>query len=125
MHAVSNLVEGGTRRYVKMMLVRSREFRAQHYNFIFNVVVLSAFVLLVSGVLYYMYRTKETKEVEHMKKLSQRNYIVDKLHAYNRATLSVDGAYNTPMSANNALVSGRGYGAFEEEEGDWGGVSVR
>lgn len=120
-HVVSNLVEGGTRRYVKMMLVRSHDFRVRHYNFLFNVGLLLAFVSLVSSVLYYMHRTKETKDKKHMRKLTQRNYVVDKLRAYNRATLSVDGAYNTPLSANNALVAERGYGTFgEEEEKDWG-----
>lgn len=115
---VSNLVEGGTRRYVRMMLLRSHDFRVRHYNFLFNIGLLVAFVLLISGVLYYMYHTKETKDKTRMRKRLQRNYVIDKLHAYNHATRSIDGAYNTPLSANNAMVSERGYGTFEED--DWG-----
>lgn len=112
---VSNLVETGTRKYVKMMLNRSHEFRQRHYNFFFNIALLTLFIILVSGTLTYMHYTKETKNSKKLKQLSQRNYIIDKLHAYKRSTIAIDGAYNTPLSSNNQLVSNVNYSSFTNQ----------
>lgn len=100
----SNLVESGTRRYIGSMLVRSHEFRRRHYNFFFNVGLTLFLFGLVSLVLYYKRRTRETPTEADHRLLEKRNYVLNRLSQYNKKTLSTDGAFNTPLSANSPLL---------------------
>ena len=97
----SNLVESGTRKYIRMMLVRSHAFRQRHYNIMFNLTLGVVFVILAIGILYYKRATKEKADERRLRELHSRKYVIDKLSKYNHATLRVDGAYNTPVSSNH------------------------
>ena len=97
----SNLVESGTRKYIRMMLIRSHRFRERHYNIMFNLTVGLLFFGLVGGVLYYKHVTKEKRSDKYRRKLESRRYVIDKLSNYNRANMRIDGAYNTPVSSNH------------------------
>jgi len=105
----SNLVESGTRKYIRMMLIRSHRFRERHYNIMFNMTIGLLFIGLVGGVLYYKHVTKEKRSDKYRRKLESRRYVIDKLSNYNRANMRVDGAYNTPVSSNHPE-----YGLFSD-----------
>ena len=109
---MSGLVESGTRRYVRAMLHRSHRFRARYYNALYNFSLFVLLAAMTAGILYYMRTRKETAEKKRMRQLDQRNYVIDKLNQYNRTALRVDGAYNTPLSANNPIVGVGGYTAI-------------
>lgn len=99
-----SLVEGSTRNYVNYMLIRSHKVRVRYYNFFFNAFLFGLFVFVVGGSLVYKWRTKESSEEKSLRRLMKRNYVLERLGAYNKTAKSIDGAYNTPLSANSHLV---------------------
>jgi hypothetical protein len=76
------LIETTFRNYLESSLKKSHEFKASIHQYTLNVVILGTVVLLISGWLYYCYKTKTSQEDKVKKNIDDHNEIVKKVRVY-------------------------------------------
>ena len=104
-HMIPALIDRNARVALQNMLYRSHQIREHYYNLFYNLGYLLVFLLVVVGGLYYMYKTKETNDMKKRREKSKNLYVLEKLNNYNKKQLNIDGAYHSPMSYNNDVMS--------------------
>ncbi len=73
------LTEPGIRQYCLNSLKKCNENRMIYVNYIFNVGLFIIFVVLLSGMLWYMYKNKLNSGDKKKKFEEDRNYILNRI----------------------------------------------
>jgi hypothetical protein len=81
------LIEPGVRSFLGETLKQCHKFKETHYNFIFNIVMFFAFILILGILLLYKYKGKPTQEELYQKELQKEQYLLDKIKAYQQNKL--------------------------------------
>tara|TARA_Y100000389_G_scaffold47718_1_gene42878 strand:- start:1641 stop:1991 length:351 start_codon:yes stop_codon:yes gene_type:complete len=74
-----NLIEPGTKYYLKNTLESCKKFREKHINFILNLSLISGFILILSLILYFRYKGNISLEEKNKKIKKEKEYIMTKL----------------------------------------------
>lgn len=94
-----NLVEPGTKYFLKQTLKTCHARNLNFYNNLYNGLLLFIFVSVISGILYYkkIYRLTQDEIIEQ--KRENRIYVLEKLKKYNDSMLkqSQNLITNLPM----------------------------
>ena len=77
--AAPNLTEAGIRSYVGKSLRDFHKFRDSWTSLIFNIIMFFAFVVTISGVLYWRYKGRITPEEQLLRNRKKKEYIFTKL----------------------------------------------
>lgn len=76
------LIEPNCRSYMSEILNQCHNNRINIYLYILNIGVFVIFVLVVSLILYYCYKTKLSPEEEYQKKIKDQEYVLSKIRFY-------------------------------------------
>ena len=99
-----NLIEPGVKYFLNNTLQQCKMFKDKYYNFIYNLGIFVLFILLLTGILYYKYKGKMTKEEKQIKLREKQEYILSKLklmhNTYKNKSLYTD----LPLWSNNPEV---------------------
>jgi len=73
------LIEPGMKYFINASLEQCHQFKSKHYNFIYNLGLFVAFIIILAIVLYYKYKVKNNKKLQEEKKRQQKEYVLNKL----------------------------------------------
>ena len=73
------LTEPGVKYFLKETLKNCKIKKDIEFNYLMNLALLSCFILISSGVLYYKYKTRPTEEDRKKIKRLKRDYFVNKV----------------------------------------------
>lgn len=79
------LVEPGTRYFLNETLKKCSEFREKYKNQLFNLGILVAFIILLTGLLMYKYKGKPTAQEKHIQEQNKKQYILSTIKNYQDA----------------------------------------
>jgi hypothetical protein len=74
-----NLIEPGTKYFLKHTLEQCKNFKDKHINFIINIGLLFIFILVVFLILYFRYKGNINPEEQKKKQRKEKEYIMSKL----------------------------------------------
>ena len=75
------LIESGTRYFLRETLKNCNKKRTKYYNDLTNLGLLIGFFVIVSSIVYYKYTTRPTEETRKKKETLKQTYILSKIHA--------------------------------------------
>ena len=78
-----NLVESDVSLFHKKKLQSCHARKLIYYNKIYNSVLLTLFITILSSVLYYKYKGKLTPKEKHVKQQKERIHILNKIRSIN------------------------------------------
>ncbi len=78
-----NLIEPGTKYFIKNTLTQCKKFRDKHINFIYNIGLILFFIIILFIILYSRYKGNITPEEKQKKLRKEKEYIFSKLKQYN------------------------------------------
>lgn len=84
------LIEDTAKNYLYATLQKVHYTRVRYYNIVYNVGVFLAFVAVVGGILYYLYRTKKTPVQNYNKLLRDQEYVLSKIRYYQEQKQIID-----------------------------------
>jgi hypothetical protein len=113
MSGASHLIEGNTRSYVQLVLSKCNENRVRMYSYALNGFILVAFILTVTGILWYCRSAKLTPKERIRKFRRDQEYVLTKIREFqtvNKAqreqfTRLVNRVETSEPIANNKLTS--------------------
>ena len=73
------LTEPGVKYFLKETLKNCKIKKDTEFNHLMNLALLSCFILISSGVLYYKYKTRPTEEDRKKIKRLKRDYFINKV----------------------------------------------
>ena len=79
---IPSLIDSSTRYYLQQVLQKCGQNRASIYQWALNIGVFVMFVLVVTIVLYYCYKSKRTPEEIAQKEMEDQAYILSKIKQY-------------------------------------------
>lgn len=97
------LIENTFRNYLDYSLKNSHDFKVSLHQYTLNIVILLLIVILISGWLYYCYKTKTSQEDKIKNNIYAHNEIVKKvrMYQYNLQNNQSDKITNLPVLPNN------------------------
>lgn len=98
----THLIEEGTRKQIKYLLKKSQELKYRHYNIYYNTCCLLFLVFIITIVLYYKYRTKDSPEDKKKRAKEKQEYIMSLCNKYNN--MSLNGELNQPFHSYTSNV---------------------
>ncbi len=79
---IPSLIDSSTRYYLQQVLHKCGQNRASIYQWALNIGVFVIFVLVVTIVLYYCYKSKRTPEEIMQKEMEDQAYVLSKIKQY-------------------------------------------
>jgi len=79
---IPSLIDSSTRYYLQQVLHKCGQHRASIYQWALNIGVFVVFVVVVTLVLYFCYKTKKTPEEIQQKELEDQAYVLSKIRQY-------------------------------------------
>ena len=79
---IPSLIDSSTRYYLQQVLHKCGQNRASIYQWVLNIGVFVIFVLVVTIVLYYCYKSKRTPEEIAKKEMEDQAYVLSKIKQY-------------------------------------------
>ena len=79
------LVEPGIKYFLNETLKKCREFRSKYNNWLFNIGLFIAFVLILGAILLYKYKGKLTPVEKDVKERKKQQYILSKIKNFQDA----------------------------------------
>ena len=76
------LIEPGVKYFLNETLKQCHEFKTKYNNYLLNIILLCAFLLLVGLVLLYKYKGKLTPAEKIVKENQKKQYILSKVKNY-------------------------------------------
>ena len=80
--AAPSLVEPGIKSFIGNTLKQCHEYKMKTYTFILNLAVLSVFIFVFGGFLYYRYKNKPTPHELRQKMIKDQAIIMSKINSY-------------------------------------------
>jgi len=84
------LIEDTAKNYLYATLQKVHHTRVKYYNIVYNIGVFVAFSLVTGGILYYLYRTKNTPIQNHNKLIRDQEYVLSKIRYYQEQKQLID-----------------------------------
>ena len=81
MNSNPQLIESGTRYFLRETLKNCNKKRTKYYNDLTNLGLLIGFFIIVSSIVYYKYTTRPTEESRKQKETLKQTYILSKIQA--------------------------------------------
>lgn len=78
-----NLIEPGTKYFLRNTLTQCKIFRDKHINFAYNVGLVLLFLIILGVILYARYKGNISPEEKRKKMRKEKEYIFSKLTQYN------------------------------------------
>ena len=75
----AELVAPGVRNFISGVLRQCRNTKDKYYTIIFNLSMITLFVVLIGGFLYYKYKGKPTQQEIQERKRKEQEYIMKKI----------------------------------------------
>lgn len=73
------LIEPGTKYFLRNTLESCKKFREKHINFIFNLTLIFGFFIILAIILYFRYKGNISQEEKTKKLKREKQYIMTKL----------------------------------------------
>lgn len=104
-HSINNgtnpkLVDDGVKLFFKEVLKGCNKYKQANYNTFYNVLMFSAFCLILSILLYTRYKGPNNYKSYYEKTLKDKEYIMSKLVYYNRQNLDQQQKIRNNMITN-------------------------
>jgi hypothetical protein len=74
-----NLIEPGTKYFLRNTLESCKKFRERHINFIFNLTLIIGFLIVLGIILYFRFKGNINPEEKRKKLRKEKEYILTKL----------------------------------------------
>lgn len=74
-----NLIEPGTKYFLKHTLSECKKFKDKNFNFVFNIGLTIGFFIIVGIILFLRYKGNITNEEKKKKSRKEKEYILSKL----------------------------------------------
>jgi len=81
------LIEPGVKYFLNETLKQCHDFKTKYNNYLFNIGLLCAFLLLLGLILLYKFKGKLTPKEKIMRDSQKRQYIISKVKNYQDAKL--------------------------------------
>lgn len=75
----AELVAPGVRNFISGVLRQCRNTKDKYYTIIFNLSMITVFIVLIGGFLYYKYKGKPTQQEIQERKRKEQEYIMKKI----------------------------------------------